>query len=354
VIPEETPLEEIGESRLLAHLKDRIPGGPGVVLGVGDDAAQVETRPLTLVTSDSLVEGVHFTREWSPAYLVGRKALSVNLSDMGAMGGTPRYAIVSLCLPGGLPLSFLDTLYDGLLERAAETGVSIVGGNLAATSGPVVVDVTLLGDGERILLRSGALPGDLVVVTGTLGAAAEGLRLLAQGARLGTEGALAGTGLWTASSSLALTRCLRAQLDPSPPLAFARALAEQEIAHAAIDLSDGLSGDVTALCEASQVSAILDADKIPVDPHAAGLERARGGNALSLALHGGEDYELLLAIPPERWDALRDVAVIWDLPVTVVGTFAEAPPVVSLKTGSTYAPLKRAAFDHFRPRGERS
>jgi thiamine-monophosphate kinase len=354
VIAPETPLERIGERVLLAHLRSRIPGGPGVVVGVGDDAAVLETRALTLVTTDSLVEGVHFTREWAPPRLVGRKALTVNLSDVAAMGGTPLYATVSLCLPGHVPLAFLDELYDGLLERAAETGVTIVGGNLSAMSGPVVVQVTLLGEGEKILRRSGAVPGDLIVVTGTLGAAAAGLRLLAQGARLGSEGALAETGLWTASSAVALTRCLRAQLDPSPPLAFARALAEQDVAHAGVDLSDGLSGDLRALCEESQVSAVVNAERVPVDSHAAGLERARGGDGFLLALHGGEDYGLLLAVPPDRMDALRDVAVIWDLPVTDVGTFAEGPPRVSLKTGDIEEALEPASFDHFRADGVQS
>jgi thiamine-monophosphate kinase len=348
VIPEETPLEEIGEPRLLAHLRARIPGGPGVVVGVGDDAALVETRGTTLVSTDCLVERVHFSRDWAPPRLIGRKALTVNLSDIAAMGGTPRYAVVSLTLPGKLTLGFLDSLFDGLLERAAEAGVSIVGGNLASTDGPLTIDVTILGDAEKVLRRSGAQTGDLLVVTGTLGAAAAGLKLLAQGARLDAEGALQDTGVWTASSAKAVTRCLRAQLDPSPPLAFARVLAEQDVVHAAIDLSDGLSGSIAALCEESQVSAILDRDQIPVDPQAASLERARGGDALPLALHGGEDYELLLSCATEKWDALKDVAVVWDLPVTIVGTVADPPPAVSLHTSNGYAPLLAKSFDHFR------
>ena len=165
----------LGERNLLRHLRERIPQGPGVVLGIGDDAAAVTTGAVTLVTTDVMVEGVHFKREWSPPRLVGRKALSVNLSDIAAMGGGGQYATISLCLPRDLPLAFVDGLYDGLLERAAEAGIEIDGGNVAAA--PVlVVDVTLLGSAERILRRRGAEPGDLVVVTGHLGAAAAGLR----------------------------------------------------------------------------------------------------------------------------------------------------------------------------------
>ena len=343
----ETPIREIGERALVQLLRSRIPEGPGVVAGVGDDAAAVETSPLTLVTTDSLVEGVHFRRDWSPPRLLGRKALTVNLSDIAAMAGLPRYATVSLCLPPDTAFGFLDGLYDGLLERGAETGVHVVGGNLAASPGGIVIDVALLGQGDRVLRRSGAQPGDLVVVTGTLGAAAEGLRLLAQGARLGSEGQLEDTGMWTASSAAALSRCLRAQLDPVPPLAFARTLSENDVVHAAIDLSDGLSADLLRICEASGLAARVDAAAVPVDPLAAGLERARGGDALALALHGGEDYELLLAVAPDRFDALRDLAVIWDLPLTVVGEFVAGEPRVLLTTGAGTEPLPPLAHEHF-------
>jgi thiamine-monophosphate kinase len=349
VINPETPLRELGERALLKHLRGRIPGGgPGVVVGVGDDAAAIETGPLTLVTTDSLVEGVHFLRDWAPARLVGRKALTVNLSDIAAMAGTPRHAVVSLCLPPDLPLAWLDGLYDGLLERSAETGVTIVGGNLAVSMGQIVVDVTLLGQADKLLCRSGARPGDLVVVTGALGAAAAGLRLLMQGARLDNDGFLLKTGPWTESSAQAVTHCLRSALDPNPPLAFARALAEQDIVHAAMDLSDGLSGDLRALCDESDVSAWVDSGSLPIDAAAAGLERARGGDASALALHGGEDYQLLLAVPPDKLDALRDVAVIWDIPTTVLGEFAPGPSAVLLRKGGSLLPLAAQSHDHFR------
>lgn len=346
----EAPVSEVGERALLKQLRSRIPASPGVVVGIGDDAAAVETGPLTLITTDCMVEGVHFLQEWCPPRLVGRKALSVNLSDIAAMAGVPRHATVSLCLPAATPMSFVDGLYDGLLERAAETGVTLVGGNVSLTTGPIVVDVTLLGAGERLLLRSGAVAGDLIVVTGTLGSAAAGLRLLTQGARLDADGALDATGVWTGSAARALTHCLRAQLDPNPPLAFARGLAEHDLVHAAMDLSDGLSGDLRAMCEESDASAWIDSDALPVDPHAASLERARGGDAHSLALHGGEDYQLLFAVAPDRLDGLKDMAVIWDIPLTIVGEFAPGPPALLLKKGGTLLPLTPQSHDHFRRR----
>ncbi len=321
------------------------------MVGPGDDTAVVEIGgPLVLVTTDSLVESVHFRSEWSPPPLLGRKALSVNLSDIAAMAGVPRHAIVSLCLPADTTLGFVDGLYDGLLERAAETGVNLVGGNVSATEGPIVVDVTLLGQAERILRRSGAQAGDLIVVTDTLGAAAAGLQLLGQGARLGADGQIVSTGMWTESSAPALAHCLRAQLDPSPPLALARALAEKELAHAAIDLSDGLSVDLKEICLASGLAAWIDAEGVPVNPHAGAFEKARGGDALALALHGGEDYQLLLAVPPDSLPASTDLARVWDLRLTVLGEFTAGPPEVSLRIGAHLAPLPAAAHDHFRSR----
>jgi thiamine-monophosphate kinase len=324
-----------------------------VIIGVGDDAAAVETGPLTLVTTDILVEGIHFRREWSPPRLLGRKALSVNLSDVAAMAGLARYATVSLCLPPDVPVAFVDGLYDGLLERAAETGVSLVGGNLSASEGALVVDMTVLGQGDRLMRRIGAVAGDLVVVTGTLGAAAAGLRALEKGARLDTDGGLSNRGAWPADAADGLVPCLRAQLDPSPPLAFGRALAEQDIVHAAMDLSDGLSGDLLSLCEESELSAWIEPEWLPVDPFAAALEKEAGGDAFSLALHGGEDYQMLMAVPPERVDALREVATVWSVTLSVVGQFAPGPPAVSLRFGQAMRKLRPKSHDHFAARERR-
>lgn len=339
----------MGERRLLAYLKARIPAGDGVTIGVGDDAAAVEVGAgSTLVTTDSLVEGVHFLREWTPATLLGRKALSVNLSDIAAMAGVPRYATVSLALPRSLPGAYLEGLYDGLLERAAQAGVSIVGGNLSATEGPLVVDVTLIGRGDRLLRRDGAQAGDRLVITGALGAPAEGLRLLRQGARLDAEGDVAALGPWTASSRGAVRHCLRAQLDPDPPLAFARSLAEGDWVHAAMDISDGLSGDLLTLCEASGVAARIQASTLPVDTHAHALERARGGDAQRLALHGGEEYQLLLAVPTESLQALRDRAFVWNLAVNEIGEVLAGDPCVWLANAGDEHVLTPEAHDHFR------
>jgi thiamine-monophosphate kinase len=321
---------------------------PGVRVGIGDDCALLETPPVSLLTTDTLVEGVHFDLRLTPARLLGRKALSVNLSDIGAMSGVPRYALVNLCIPPSCPLAFFDGLYEGLIERAAEVGVAIVGGNLCATSGPIIMAVTLLGVGDRPILRKGVQIGDLVVITGGLGASAEGLRLLRDGVRLADDGMVIDTGIWTPSSERPLGRCVRAHLDPTPPLSFARALSETpEMVHAMMDLSDGLSIDLMRLCAENGIGALIDPLAVPIDPAVAMIERARGGDPLPLALHGGEDYQLVLAVSPETIDAVREMAFVWDLPITVVGQFVVGAPVVSVQVGEWIEPLKPQGYDHF-------
>ena len=336
---------QMGERALLRHLRARIPAGPRVAVGIGDDAAAVETAGLTLVTTDALVEGVHFRRDWSPPRLVGRKALAVNLSDVAAMGGTPRFATVSLALPASTEMAFVDGLYDGLIERAREAGVAIVGGNVAATPGPIVIDVTLLGDaGGSVLTRSGAKADDHVVVTGALGAAAAGLLLLEAGVRPGDEGKVDATGRPDDIRPEVIAAALRAHLDPSPPVAFGGALGGSGLAHAAMDLSDGLSGDLAALCADSGVAAYVDAEALPVDPAAAAADRDA---ALELALHGGEDYQLLLAVPDEALDRLRASAEDFGVAVTSIGRFV-AGSGLTLRSAGQAAPLRPRSHDHFR------
>jgi len=337
VLPPHTPVGRIGEKALLRRIRSRIKGARGVLVGIGDDAAAVETGALSLITTDSLVEGVHFRRGFGPDALLGRKALSVNLSDIDAMGGVARYATVSLCLPSETPLAFVDGLYDGLIERARETGVQIVGGNLSRTHGAIVVDVALVGQADTIVRRSGARPGHLALVTGTLGAAAMGVLLMEEGK--GRDGGLV--------ADERERRCIAGQLDPAPPLGFGHAAARAGLAHAAIDLSDGLSGDLLNVCQESGVGAWVDADAVPTDDAARSLAEQRGADPLDLALHGGEDYQLLLAAPAEAVPGLRDLATRSKVALSVIGGFREGEPALSLRTRAGEAPLLPRSHEHF-------
>ncbi len=342
-----TPVGQLGERALLRRLAARVPSAAGVVVGIGDDAAALEIGPFALVTTDCLVERIHFERDTAPPRLLGRKALTVNLSDIAAMGGLARYATVSLSLPPEVEVAWVDSLYDGLLERAAEAGVALVGGNVTRAPQAITVDVTLLGDAGRLLLRNGARPGDRVVVTGALGAAAEGLRLLGEGARLDDEGELLATGVWTETSAPSLLACLRAQLDPRPPLALARSIGDRGLARAGMDVSDGLSSDLPEICRQSGVGAVIELGALPVDARAAGLERARGGDSLSLGLHGGEDYQLLLAVAPEDVEELGQLARVWGVEVTAIGDFVPGEPELRVRDGAGERPLEPGGHDHF-------
>ena len=333
----QTPVGRIGEKALLRRIRSRIKGARGVLVGIGDDAAAVETGAVSLITTDSLVEGIHFRRGFGPDALIGRKALSVNLSDIDAMGGVARYATVSLCLPSEALLAFVDGLYDGLLERARETGVQIVGGNLSRTPDAIVVDVALLGQADTLVRRSGARPGHVALVTGSLGAAAMGVRLMEEG--VGRDGARV--------EDERERRCIAAQLDPAPPVGFGLAAGRAGLAHAAIDVSDGLSGDLLNVCQESGVAAWLDAGALPIDDAVKSLTQERGGDALELALHGGEDYQLLLAAPPEAVPGLRDLAARSKVALTAIGGFQEGEPALRLRTGAGDAALVPRSHEHF-------
>jgi thiamine-monophosphate kinase len=186
-----------------------------------------------------------------------------------------------------------------------------------------------------------------VVVTGELGAGAEGVVLLKQGARLTEDGELAETGVWTESSAEAVLTCLRAQLDPRPPLALAPSVAERGLARAGMDLSDGLSSDLAEMCRQSGLGARIEASALPVAPAVVRLERARGGDSLPLALHGGEDYQLLLAVAPGEFEALEELARVWSVEVRAIGEFFDGEPAVLLRDAAGEHQLPPLGHDHY-------
>jgi len=340
---------DLGELALLARIAERVgvPGGP-VVCGIGDDAAAVRPTPgaLVLMTTDALVEDVHFRRATSAPGDVGWKALAINASDIAAMGGTPKHAVVSLMLPGDLEAAWVDGLYDGLLEMAQEAGIAVVCGNLAQAPA-IIVDVALLGEVEPdcLVRRTGARLGDLVAVTGMLGRAAAGLLALEAGS--GDQGRRGGSG--PPGSDSAWAQAVAAQRRPRPRLAEGRALAATRALRAMIDLSDGLALDLWRLCEAGGLGVRLDAERIPVDASAAAIAEATGRQPLDLALHGGEDYELLFAVSPADADrVLERLAQQTGTAATVIGAFTESSVGRTIVRGDERRPLEPAGWTHFR------
>jgi thiamine-monophosphate kinase len=289
----------MGEFELLARMRERLPpSGSRLRLGSGDDAAVSVPGGATVTSVDALVEGVHFRREQASLEQIGRKALATALSDLAAMGAEPGEAYVVLGVPADLDEDDCLRLLDGLTELAAATGTSLAGGDLTRAPA-LVVTTTVVGhaaSADQFVTRSGARPGDALVVTGELGGAAAGLLLLNDGSTKDVPVVSRPYGRLTTGTSRAL---IARQLEPEPRLEAGRALAAAG-ATAMIDLSDGLGGDAGHLAAASGVGLRIDASALPLAAGVAEVAAAAGLDPLQLAVSGGEDYELLAALPPDR------------------------------------------------------
>lgn len=326
---DDDPLE--GEHAFLRRLCGRLnarsaPPHPGaqLLVGAGDDAAvfQPGSDPLA-VTTDTLVEGVHFRSEWLSPRALGVRSTEVNLSDLAAMAARPRFLLAAVSAPAGTSSEWLDALLEGCAEASEAAGASLIGGNLAR-AGELSVTITAIGEipGRR-LDRTGAQPGDDLIVTGSLGDAAAAVAAWRNHQRPADE---------------QRERWIR----PRARIRAALVLAEAG-AHAAIDLSDGLMGDLAHVCEASRVGAEIERERLPRTPGVAKLDRE--GN--DFAATGGEDYELLVACPRRVTSDLHSLAEKAEVPLTIVGRCTNRPGEVAL-LGADHAPMARpGGFDHF-------
>jgi thiamine-monophosphate kinase len=299
----------VGEFDLIAALRARLPAtGPGVLLGVGDDAAVTAPEGVTATSVDALVEGVHFRRSSMPLEAIGRRALATALSDLAAMGAQPGEAYIVLGVPEDLDEAGCLELLDGVEAIAARTGTTLAGGDISRST-VLFVAMTAVGhapDAESLVTRGGANAGDLVAVTGELGGAAAALRML--------DGDAAGAGL---GEDLALALRVR-QLDPQPRLAEGRALAAAG-ASAMIDISDGLGADAGHVAAESAVRLEIDGGALPLQAGVRELAIAAGEDPLELAAGGGEDYELLVCLPAASLDQARSAVADAGGSLTVIG-----------------------------------
>ncbi len=333
-----------GEFELIARLTQNLHSHEHAVLGVGDDCAILDLGgdEWLLVTCDSQVEGVHFTLQTSSPVQIGHKALAINLSDIAAMGGEPRYALISLILPKQLSVEILDGIYDGLREEAERYGTAIVGGNIAGAgnSKNLIIDITLLGTVGRgqALTRSGARVGDTLCVTGSLGDSAAGLHtLLHPDPRYPQE---------------ALAFVLAHHRTPQPRVREGQILSRfgPEVVTAMLDISDGLSGDLGHLCERSHVGARVDLARLPLSPAIYSVSAIAERNPLHWAMHGGEDYELLFTISPGHEQAVIDaVQAATGTSVTAIGTLLPAEEgLQQLSSDGRIEPLIVQSWDHIK------
>lgn len=294
----------MGEFELLEAIRRRLPApGPQVRLGSGDDAAISVPGGATVTSVDALIDGVHFRRGWCSTRQIGAKALAVALSDLAAMGATAGEAYVVLGVPNDLGQDGCLELLDGMTQVAEATGTSIAGGDV--TRAPALtLTTTVVGhahDADEFVTRSGARPGDALVLTGELGGAAAGLLLLERA----PTGAPSRFDPHTGSNLNGGRSLVARQVAPEPRLEEGRALAELG-ATAMIDLSDGLGGDAGHIAKASGVGLRIDAAALPIQDGVVEVAEALGREPLEAAVRGGEDYELLAALPEDRLSAAAE------------------------------------------------
>ena len=318
------------------------PGGE-VRIGIGDDAAVVRPRRgrEMVISTDQFLEGRHFLARRHPADSVGYKALARATSDLAAMGAAPRYFLLTLALPAGRTGAWLDEFLRGMARAAREFKMVLLGGDLARQSA-INVSITVVGEvrpGEA-LTRSGARPGDVIFVSGTLGKAAMGLRTFLQG---GSKAAGGASGVPGATGG-----AVHAHLYPQPRLALGRWLARRRLASSMIDVSDGFSTDLGHICEASGVGARVSIGRLPTAPMTT-LAVELGLNSFALGLHGGEDYELLFTVPSRH--AAKIPARFGNLPLTRVGEITRSRTLLLVSSSGRTRPLVPRGWDHFRSRG---
>jgi thiamine-monophosphate kinase len=301
-------------------------------LGMGDDAALDSGTPgyETVLTCDWFLEGTHFLRDKHPADAVGWKCLARAVSDIAAMGAVPRCFLLSLALPRGLAGSWLDDFLGGLRRAARKFGCSLAGGDTTERR-EVLINVTVVGEVRRgrEVRRSGARPGDIIYVSGRLGEAEWGLRLLSERKRV----------------SSAEDARLHKHLYPEPRLELGRWLNEKRVASALMDLSDGLSSDLRRLCEASKVGAVIRSERLPT-VRVTEADRKHGADPLRLALHGGDDYELLFTVPASK--AKRLPRSVSGVAITPIGEVTRVREVMVTDSDGRSRVLEPRGWDPFR------
>jgi len=316
-------IESIGELGLIERIKSKVNHYPkGVVRGIGDDAAVLEydKNNYILFTTDALADNVHFSLKYFKPWQIGMKAIEQNASDIAAMGGIPKYAVVSLALPGNIDTEFVDKLYGGMNKKCRKYGISIVGGNITHSK-DIAINAAMLGTVEKkyLALRSGAKVGDLIFCSGDVGKSNAGLELLKHDLK---------------------GKSIRKHLEPQARLDLARKLVKIGI-NSMIDVSDGVASEIRHICKKSKVGAVIYADKIPISKNTIKDSKKLKKNALDFALYGGEDFELVFTANKNKLIQLKN------LDVSVIGKIVNRKNGIKLVKDNKKLNLE-SSFDHFR------
>jgi thiamine-monophosphate kinase len=324
--------KEIGEFNLIKRMST-ILGNPTrhVIAGIGDDCAVLNptTNKFQLVTTDMLVEDVHFRLSTATPFQIGWKSIAENISDIASMGGEPTYAFVSIGFPRNITVEFVDEIYLGMKEITKEYGVDIVGGD-TVSSFKMIINITLLGevDVDSYVLRSGARRGDLICVTGDVGGSSAGLEILHRELKIdGTE----------------------KHLMPRPRICEGQLLAKSHYVTAMIDISDGVASEIHHICEQSKTGAQIYTKDIPLSPNVLSVADAIGKNPYDFALFGGEDYELLLTCQPDKFQILQGLLRENCLtPLACIGKILDASSSITIEDKDhKVTSLPPKGYDHF-------
>lgn len=311
--------------------------------GISDDAAVIRQSSGrdTLITADLLVEDIDFRRDSTPPKLLGHKALAVSLSDIAAMGGRPRWALVSIGVPKDVWNSdFVDEFYKGFFALADRYDVQLIGGDISRTSEKIVIDSIVTGEcaSGQAILRKGASVGDQLFVTGSLGGSAAGLRLIERGVHMKQNDL-------HAEEAESIEQLLLCHQQPNPRVGWGLVLGDEGLASAMIDISDGLSSDLHHLCNESGVGALVESGRIPTNPHVTALCGRRALDPLMLALHGGEDFELLFTVRPA--DVARLPSRVDGVSISCIGEIAAEAGKIQIAEKDRLWDLQPGGFEHF-------
>jgi len=353
-------VRDIGElalvARILAALRvsDTPAGLPETAeIGPGDDAAVLRCAGDVVLSTDSQHEGVHFRRDWIEPLALGMRAIAINASDIGAMGGRPRAFLVAVALPPDTMLEWAERLAQGLRVGAERYGASIVGGDVACVPERIAVNVTAIGEldaGVHPVRRDGARPSNRCFVTGNPGRAAAGRDLLEAGYRL-ADGAVQTPrppgGDLPPEVAAAVSACIGAYIDPDPPTGFGLAAARAGVVNAMIDVSDGAGMDLGRICKASAAGVVLDGETLCSDAVLRSIADLTGGDIEAWALRGGEDYQLLCAVAAAAESEFLSLAAVAGVNVRAIGDFTEDDTGLQVRRDGVCRPFDPAGWDHF-------
>ena len=335
-------LERVGEFGLIKRIEKRVEGqADGVLLGIGDDAAAFQPGKgmTSLITTDIFVEGIHFDLAYSTPYQIGWKAMAANLSDIAAMGGLPRVAVVSLCLPERIEVEWVEELYDGMKDIIQRFEGTIIGGDTSAAQSETIINIALIGEVEekRMVTRSGAKVGDLICVTGELGSSVAGLRFLREQKTTGKK------------SQTKWSPLIDRHLVPVPRIHEARTLLKKARVNAMIDISDGLASEIHHICAMSGTGAKIYLEEIPIHPQTRLSALESGRDAHQDALYGGEDFELLFTLSSKNLtDTLEMLRNETGTMASTIGAIVEAGQGITLiDENSSRISLPFRGYDHF-------